>query len=117
MFTPQAGAFGRTTSLRSLRVSTYPNVADFNIPVAISQLSNLQKLWIDAPEPQKIVSGGRVTYKSVAASDLRREMMGLLPYKLRDITIGGKGFKILSESMLAVIIKKKIVTQIVNMLS
>lgn len=69
----------------------------------MSQLSNLQRLWISAPEPQKIISGPKVSYKVVAATDLRNEMTGKLPLKLRDITISGKGFTSISETILQVL--------------
>lgn len=100
----QNGALGKSTSLRSLRVSTYPGLPDFNIPRIVAQLSNLQQLWISAPEPQKMISGPKVTYKSVAATDLRKEMTGKLPLKLREITISGKGFSTINDNILQVLI-------------
>lgn len=97
---------GKSTSLRSLHVSTFSGLADFNIPKITSQLLNLQELWINAPEPQKVSSGpnSKVTYKTVSATDLRMEMAGQLPLKLREITISGKGFTGVSESILKVLI-------------
>lgn len=94
---------GKSTSLRSLQVSSYSSLPDFNIPTITSQLPNLQRLWISAPEPQKIVSGAKVSYKTVAATDLRKEMAGKLSAKLREITISGKGFKTISDTILQVI--------------
>lgn len=93
-------------SLRSLRVSTYPNLPDYNIPKITSQLLNLQKLWISAPEPQRVAPGpnSKVTYKTVAATDLRKEMTGQLPLKLREITISDKGFTGISDTILKVLI-------------
>lgn len=102
---------GRTTSLRSLRLSTYPNIPEFNIPNVIYQLFNLRKLWIDAPEPHKVKSTngivGPTSSKTIIASDLRNEMSGRLPHKLREITIGGKGFTTISDSILKVIFNKR----------
>lgn len=95
---------GRSTSLRSLRVSTYSNLPDFNIPKIVENLLNLQKLWISSPEPQKIIAAqnSEVTYKTVSGTDLREEMAGNLPLKLREITISGNGFTDLSETILKV---------------
>lgn len=78
---------------------------DFNIPRIIKHLSNLQKLWINSPEPQKVKATApntKSTFKTVSATDLRKEMTGKLPLKLREITIGGKGFTSLSEDILKV---------------
>lgn len=98
----QDGALGKSTSLRSLQLSTYSGLPDFNIPNIVSNLSNLQKLQISSPEPQKVISGPKITYKNVAATDLRKEMAGQLPLKLREITISGKGFKSISETIFQV---------------
>lgn len=91
--------------MRSLQVSTYSGLPDFNIPKIASQLSNLQKLQISAPDPQKIISGPKISYKTVSATDLRKEMTGKLPLKLREITISGKGFTTISETILQVLTK------------
>lgn len=101
----QNGALGKSTSLRSLRVSTYSSLPDFNIPQIVQHLLNLQKLWINSPEPQKVKTAApntKATFKSVSATDLRKEMTGKLPLKLREITIGGKGFTSISEDILKV---------------
>lgn len=90
--------------MRSLRVSTYSNLPDFNIPNIVGNLLNLQKLWISSPEPQKVkqVKDSKVTFKMVSATDLRKEMSGQLPLKLREIIISGKGFTGVSETILKV---------------
>lgn len=96
---------GKSTTLRSLRVSTYSNLPDFNIPQIVQDLLNLQKLWINSPEPQKvktIAPNTKATFKTVSATDLRKEMTGKLPLKLREITIGGNGFTGISEDILKV---------------
>lgn len=99
----QNGALGKSTSLRSLQLSTYSDLPDFNIPKIVSQLSNLQKLWISSPEPQKVISGPKITYKNVAATDLRKEMTGQLPLKVREITISGKGFTSIADTIFQVL--------------
>lgn len=104
------GALGKSTSLRSLRVSTYSNLPDFNIPKIVGNLLNLQKLWISSPEPQKVmtVKDSKVTYKTISATDLRKEMSGQLPLKLREITISGNGFTGISETILKVKVHAKL---------
>lgn len=93
---------GKSTSLRSLKLSTYSGLPELNIPKIVSQLSNLQKLQISSPEPQKVISGPKISYKNVAATDLRKEMNGKLPLKLREITISGKGFTTIAETIFEV---------------
>lgn len=77
---------------------------DFNIPKIVENLLNLQKLWISSPEPQKVKTApnSKATYKMVSATDLRKEMTGHLPLKLREITISGKGFTGISDAILKV---------------
>lgn len=104
----QGGALGKSTSLRSLGVSTYGMLKNFNIPRSVSQLLNLQQLSISAPEPQKVLTGGKVSYKTVPATDLNKELSGLLPFKLREITIKGQGFTSISDSILKVNCRFKI---------
>lgn len=95
---------GRTTALRSLHLSTYPNIVEMNIPNLLRQQFNLRSLWINAPEPQKETSSlGTITYKSITVSDLRKEMTGPLPHKLQEITIAGKGFTSIADNIFKVI--------------
>lgn len=81
----------------------------FNIPRVIGDLENLRDLWIEAPSSPK-VSSLQPTDLSVPvtpsiqiiASDLRTEMTGTLPVKLRKITIGGTGFTKIDDNILNV---------------
>lgn len=102
----KAGTFGQTNSLKSIRLSSYQHINDFNIPKAISGLGNLRSLWIEAPVAPHISSSSQTVNKvstaAVFATDLRKEMLGYLPSKLRQITIGGKGYTILSDLLLSV---------------
>lgn len=92
--------------MKSLRISTYPHINDFNIPKVITGLGNLRSLWIEAPVLPHISpssqSNNKVSTAPVFATDLRKEMLGYLPSKLRKITIGGKGYMILSDLLLSV---------------
>lgn len=72
-------------------------------------MPNIRQLWIDSPEPQKVVTTEanglpKTTYKSVTASDLRKEMAGPLSPKVSELTIAGQGFTTLSGAILNVII-------------
>lgn len=107
----QSGTLGTTASLKSLHLSPYPNVYDFNIPNLVHGLDNLRSIWIDAPvaprvsatsAPATIVYAPLVSQKSILASDLRKEMFGTLPRKLRSITVAGKGFNTVAETILSV---------------
>lgn len=68
---------------------------------------NLRNLWIESPAPKMVVSFDnegleQVQLVPVLASDLKKEMYGLLPPKLKNITISGDGFTRLAESIFEV---------------
>lgn len=95
-------------SLRTLHLSTYPQLSTFNIPTILESVDSLRELWIESPSPKmvKVTSKeGFETYQLVqdAASDLRQELFGYLPRKVRKITISGSGFNKLSEGIFDVI--------------
>lgn len=107
----QSGALEYLKTLRSLRLSTYPNIDDFNIPEIINDVDNLRELWIDAPEPPKRpdvleagVGGGSLPVTQSVATDLRNEMQGILPAKLSTIILSGSGFIQLADNILDVTI-------------
>ncbi|XP_050098956.1 chaoptin isoform X2 [Anopheles aquasalis] len=113
----ETGVLNKLHHLRSLRISTYPSLGSFNIPRILENANNLRELWIEAPKPPSSTSssssspssvgtkgvkqtGGGTAGQPVVATDLRREMDGELPRKLRTITIGGTGFSRLSDTLL-----------------
>lgn len=103
----QNGILSKFKDLRSLRLSTFPGVSNFNIPTIIEDCENLRTLWIDAPGPKmvKVISKeGVETYQLTQdyASDLRQELNGILPRKLKNLTFSGAGFNRLSEDILDV---------------
>lgn len=76
----------------------------FNIPIILKNVDSVRELWIESPAPKmiKVVSKeGFETYQWVqdAASDLKQELMGYLPTKVRSITISGPGFNKLAEGI------------------
>ena len=98
------GALNKLNSLRSLRISTYPNIHNFNIPKILEDVENLRELCIVSPAPQTQLIVGKDGIEvtqiiPVMASDLKKEMDGSLPPKLRNITISGNGFNKLAESI------------------
>ncbi|CRK93089.1 CLUMA_CG006599, isoform A [Clunio marinus] len=98
------GILNKLRNLRSLRLSTYPGLTDFNIPTILDGVENIRELWIESPASKlvKIVSKeGVETYKNVqeTASDLRSELYGTLPRKIRTLTIGGAGFTRLADGI------------------
>lgn len=98
------GALNKLHCLRSLRLSTYPNLPNFNIPIILENVENLRSLWIESPA-SKIVKmtskEGIEAFQAVqeTASDLRKEMDGVLPPKLKTITISGRGFNRLADDI------------------
>lgn len=103
----QNGILNKFRNLRSLRISTYPGLAYFNIPTILDDVDNLRDLWIEAPAPKsvKVVSKeGLETYQLVQepASDLRVELAGYLPKKVNNLTISGAGFNRLADGILHV---------------
>uniref|UniRef100_A0A182PNT2 LRRCT domain-containing protein n=1 Tax=Anopheles epiroticus TaxID=199890 RepID=A0A182PNT2_9DIPT len=105
----ETGVLNKLHYLRSLRVSTFPALPNFNVPRILENANNLRELWIEAPKPHSNAgaAGAAVgaTAKAskpiaVAATDLRREMDGALPRKLQSITFGGVGFSRLSDTVL-----------------
>ncbi|XP_058821803.1 chaoptin [Topomyia yanbarensis] len=94
--------------LRTLRISTYQNIQNFNIPRILENSNNLRELWIDAPKapPDRSGSMGSTAPKkpqllTIPASDMRREMEGQLPFKLTRITFSGSGFNSLADNVLS----------------
>ncbi|KFB38898.1 AGAP000019-PA-like protein [Anopheles sinensis] len=102
----ETGVLNKLHYLRSLRISTFPALPNFNIPKILENANNLRELWIEAPKPPSStlsgVAGAAPKSKpiTIAATDLRREMDGMLPRKLQSITFGGTGFTRLSDSVL-----------------
>lgn len=90
--------------LRKLRISTYPQLPNFNIPTILDDVDSLRELWIESPpwREEKVISKeGFETYQWVqdAASDLRQELFGYLPRKVKKITVSGSGFTNLAEGI------------------
>lgn len=100
----QNGVLNKFKSLRTLRISTYPQLLSFNIPILLDGVDSLRELWIESPAPKmvKVTSKeGFETYQWAqdAASDLKQELSGYLPTKVRKITISGPGFNKLAEGI------------------
>lgn len=74
-------------ALRTLKITTYTNARDFNIPKMLTYNPSLENLYIDVNDP---------------GVNLGLEMNGQLPCKLSNITITGRDLKFLSEYLLSV---------------
>jgi hypothetical protein len=83
-------------------MSTYPKINNFNIPKVLENVENLRYLWIEAPQS---VSADGQSKGGGASVDLKREMEGRLPLKLKNITISGTGFTKLADNIFRVGIK------------
>lgn len=73
--------------LRTLKITAYTNVRDFNVPKMVSNNVGLENLLIDIEE---------------FTNEFGREMYGIMPSKLNNITITGKPLKYLSQYLLSV---------------
>ncbi|XP_065076627.1 chaoptin-like isoform X2 [Ochlerotatus camptorhynchus] len=101
------GVLNKLHFLRTLRISTYPNIQHFNIPRILENAHNLRELWIEAPKPPSHDRSGSSSAApktpkpvSLPSSDMRREMEGILPRKLKSITFSGSGFNRLADNVL-----------------
>ncbi|CAH2085309.1 unnamed protein product [Euphydryas editha] len=79
------GAFSKMYGLRTLKISVNGNVRDFNIPKILTHNDALENLYLQVDNSQ---------------IDLSKEMQGLLPSKLNNITITGRALKFLSQNLL-----------------
>ncbi|XP_049797448.1 chaoptin [Schistocerca nitens] len=80
----ESGALGQMTSLRTLHVSPYRNVRQFNLPHLLQYNYGLKELHIHVYEE----------------TGLRDEMSGPLPFKLSNITVTGRALKTLPDDLL-----------------
>lgn len=104
----QNGALSKLNSLRSLRISTYPNLHNFNIPRILEHCANIRNLWIEAPISVSVDDSIHTAAPApVIGTDLRREMDGFLPHKLGNITISGSEFNTLSDNIFKVVLNRK----------
>jgi hypothetical protein len=88
-------------------LSTFPGLNNFNIPTVLEDVENLRNLWIEAPKARNVkvvTKEGLETFQLVQepASDLRLELYGMLPRKLKNLTISGAGFNRLADGILDV---------------
>lgn len=98
-------------SLRSLKISPCLSIQTFNIPALLEDSDNLREIWIESPAPARtqhevsfdaIANIGRTEPKTPPATDLRKEMLGSFPLKLRSVTISGKTFNNIADTIFKV---------------
>jgi hypothetical protein len=83
-------------------MSTYPKINNFNIPKVLENVDNLRYLWIEAPQSDSADGQNKGGGSSV---DLKQEMDGKLPLKLKNITISGMSFTKLADNIFRVGVK------------
>lgn len=76
--------------LRTLKITAYSNVRDFNVPKMLSYNAGLENLLIEVDEN---------------GVEFGKEMYGALPSKLNNITITGRALKYLTQYLLSVSIR------------
>lgn len=83
----QHGVFSKMYGLRTLKVTAYSNVRDFNVPKMLSYNAGLENLLIEVDDN---------------GVEFGKEMYGPLPNKLDNITITGRALKYLTQYLLSV---------------
>lgn len=74
-------------ALRTLKLTVFSNVRDYDIPRMLTHNAALENLYIDVDD---------------SGVEFGKEMYGQLPYKLNNITITGRTLKYLTQYMLSV---------------
>lgn len=99
----ELGALDTLHALRSLHLSTYPKISNFNIPAIVDNVYNLRELWIEGPiEPEMnelYLAGSGIQMNGDFSTNLAKEMLGDLPLKLNMITISGTSFTHLADNI------------------
>ncbi|KAH9636120.1 hypothetical protein HF086_008420 [Spodoptera exigua] len=80
------GVFSKMYGLRTLKITAYSNVREFNVPKMLSYNAGLENLLIETD------------YDSV---EFGKEMYGPLPLKLNNITITGRYLRYLTQYLLS----------------
>ncbi|KAK7788932.1 hypothetical protein R5R35_012068 [Gryllus longicercus] len=80
----EPGSLSKMAMLRTLRVSTYPEVHGLSVPALLHGTHALRTLHVDVPH----------------GSTLTRELRGPLPHGLRNLTLSGPGLTELPEYLL-----------------
>ncbi|CAB3222289.1 unnamed protein product [Arctia plantaginis] len=80
------GVISKMYGLRTLKITAYTNVRDFNVPKLLTYNAGLENLLIDIEE---------------FMNEFGREMYGVMPSKLNNITITGRPLKYLSQYLLS----------------
>ncbi|XP_026747027.1 chaoptin-like isoform X1 [Trichoplusia ni] len=80
------GVFSKMYGLRTLKVTAYSNVRDFNVPKMLSYNAGLENLLIEVDDN---------------GVEFGKEMYGPLPNKLDNITITGRALKYLTQYLLS----------------
>lgn len=74
-------------ALRTLKLTAFSNVRDYNIPRMLTYNAALENLYIDVDD---------------SAAEFGKELYGPLPSKLNNVTITGRTLKYLTQYMLSV---------------
>lgn len=96
----ELGALDNMSYLRTLKISSYSHINRFNIPQLIQHVSSIRSLYVS--EPVQVDSDASKSIKKIIPikTDLRLEMEGILPEKLREIQINGIGFQSIADNIL-----------------
>lgn len=85
------GAFAKMYGLRTLKLTSYSNARDFNIPRVLTYNAALENLYVEVDD---------------AGVEFGKEMYGALPSKLNNITITGRSLKYITQYLLSGVYSK-----------
>ncbi|XP_055678152.1 chaoptin-like [Lutzomyia longipalpis] len=99
----ELGALSKMSSLKTLAISPYPDVINFNIPLVVQEVETLRQLEIEAPQPIPVAYSGDSAFmrpRTDPITDLKLEMDGIFPAKLKTVILRGKRFKQVANNIL-----------------
>lgn len=88
-------------TLQSLVISCYPQVTNFNLPTVLDNVNSLRYMQIKSYGIQQR-SSADAPPSMHSDCDLRKEMVGDMPSKLRHVEFSGRGFHKLAENLFSV---------------
>uniref|UniRef100_A0A336LSI9 CSON002515 protein n=1 Tax=Culicoides sonorensis TaxID=179676 RepID=A0A336LSI9_CULSO len=104
------GTFNHLYLLRSLELSAYPGIPQFNVPRIVEHSLNLRTLRMHGPQKREETSYAMFSdglsalvspkFSNLPASDFARELSGQLPSKVRTIIFEGHMLNRIAEDVL-----------------
>ncbi|KAG6444973.1 hypothetical protein O3G_MSEX003696 [Manduca sexta] len=93
------GVFSKMYALRTLKISSYSNVREFNVPRMVTYNTGLENILVEVDE---------------SSTEFGKEMYGALPTKLNNVTITGRNLKYLTQYLISGVQAKNLRLTIYN---